>query len=70
MFMLILIIVFKKVKALSKKIDSKLVVNLVTRIENPSLLSDLAIMPDCLVIRKASLPYCAIYREYFGFRSI
>ncbi|KAL4486335.1 hypothetical protein ABPG72_007121 [Tetrahymena utriculariae] len=53
-----------------KKIESQIKININTNITNKSQLNDLAIMPDMILMRRSNLPYFAIYREYFGFRSI
>lgn len=57
-------------KALSKKIDSSLIVNVALKVDSKTLLSDLAVMPENIVIKKVSLPLCTTFREYFGFKSI
>lgn len=58
------------VKALSKKIDSSLIISVSTKVDNRQTLSDIAIMPEIIILRKNCLPFYSIYREYFGFRSI
>ncbi|EGR32199.1 hypothetical protein IMG5_092660 [Ichthyophthirius multifiliis] len=58
------------VKAMSKKIDSQIVFQLNTRLQNKTDQNQMAIMPSCIVLKKPQLPLFAVYREYFGYKSI